>query len=142
MIGLPKVSLQLNRNKELSRYLELLAMECDIPVVLLTVMGERLKFVRNEPDFPPDVSDTFLPFLSRTSPEMYMLYDIQHPETYMEQKEGGLPICVKFYAGLPLITVNKLFLGSLCVMDSRPRILSEEQQELLSLTANGILELL
>lgn len=142
MIGVPKVSLQLDRNKEITRCLEMLVMECDIPLVLVTVLGEKLNYIRNKEEFPANVSDSFFPFLSRTSAELYMLYDIQHREVYEAPKEGGLPLNVKFYAGMPLITSNALFLGSLCVMDTRPRILSVEQQELLVATADRILSFL
>lgn len=142
MIGLPKVSLQLDRNKEIRSCLEVLAMECDIPVALVTVLGERLSYVKSGCGFPARVSDTFMPFLSRTDAELYMLYDIQQPEAGQVTKEGALPACTKFYAGLPLITSNKLFMGSLCVMDARSRILSAEQQELLAAIADRILSLL
>lgn len=131
MIGVPKVRLQLHRNIEINRCLELLTTECDAAVVVLTIMGERLQFARNTGELPVHMSDVFMPFLSRTYPELYMLYNIQHP---VEN--------VKFYAGLPLITTDGNFLGSICVMDTKPRSLSVGQQELLAQTASHILEVL
>jgi hypothetical protein len=139
MTGVPKVNLQLDRNKEISKCLELLTGECDIPVAVLTVLGERRSYVRGDAGFPADAHDIFMSFLSRTSPELYMLYNLQWTE---EQQQAGAPVYAKFYAGLPLVTKSGLFLGSLCVMDAQPRRLSAEQQELLTEVADKILLLL
>lgn len=142
MTSVPKLNLQLNRNKEISQCLELLASECDIPFALLTVLGEQQQFVRTAADFPGNVQDVFMPFLSRTSPELYTLYNIQWSETRTEEQKEAAPDCIKFYAGLPLITTTQLFLGSICLMDTQPRRLSAEQQELLTQIAGRIAGLL
>lgn len=142
MIGLPKVSFQLNQNKEVCDLLELTSELCDTPIALLTLLGEQLKYVRSDIDFHIQVKDAFQPFLSRTTPELYMLYEIQHGEAANGSVDTGLPACVQFYASLPLITANGLFLGSLCVMDTKPRVLSDSQQKLIALTAGRIMDAL
>ncbi|BAV07334.1 hypothetical protein SAMN05421788_10244 [Filimonas lacunae] len=142
MIGVPKVSLQLSRNKEITQCLESLATECDMPVALLTILGERLKYVRGKHAFSVQVSDVYYSFLSRTEPELYMLNHIQWPLPGTEQYKESMPTWLQFYAGLPLITSTGLFLGSICVMDHQPGRLSVSQQELLRQTADRILTLL
>lgn len=138
MTGVPKVKLQLNRNKEISKCLELLAAECDIPVAVLTVLGERVGYVKENTGFPADVCDICMSFLSRTAPELYMMYNLVWTA---EQEQAGAPVYAKFYAGLPLVTTSGLFLGSICVMDAQPRKLSAEQQNLLMQIADKLLSM-
>jgi GAF domain-containing protein len=47
---------------------------------------------------------------------------------------------IRFYAGVPLCTKNGHAVGSLCVIDTKPRKISEEQQWLLSTLANNLMQ--
>lgn len=47
---------------------------------------------------------------------------------------------VRFYAGMPLITSDKLKIGTLCVIDSEPKKLSDEQRLILKAFANSVVE--
>lgn len=45
---------------------------------------------------------------------------------------------VKFYAGAPLITINKQVLGTLCVIDHKPRYLNGDQIQMMKYLANQV----
>lgn len=51
-------------------------------------------------------------------------------------KEHG----IRFYAGIPLLAPNKQPIGSLCLMDMKPRQLSEREKRLLIEYANEVME--
>jgi PAS domain S-box-containing protein len=48
---------------------------------------------------------------------------------------------VRFYAGMPLVTSDNFRIGTLCVIDSKSKKLSDEQKEILKVFAANIVEL-
>ena len=51
-------------------------------------------------------------------------------------KERGL----RFYAGVPLRGPNGLPIGSLCILDTKPREITRQEQELLKMIAGDVME--
>lgn len=49
---------------------------------------------------------------------------------------------IRFYAGVPLRTSDGFVLGSLCVIDTKPREIAQEQLDMLMLLADQIMEML
>jgi PAS domain S-box-containing protein len=49
---------------------------------------------------------------------------------------------IRFYAGAPLLNKNGFVMGSLCVIDTKPNKLNEEQKKALQLLANQVVALL
>ena len=53
-------------------------------------------------------------------------------------KENG----IKFYAGVPLLNINNIKIGALCVMDKQEKTLSKNQKDTLCLLAKQIMKIL
>ncbi len=66
------------------------------------------------------------------------------PDTLIDQRFATNPLVtsdphIRFYAGAPLITPEKYVLGTLCVIDLRPRRLSPEQVEALQALSRQVI---
>jgi signal transduction histidine kinase len=65
------------------------------------------------------------------------------PDTRADPRSAGIPAVglnagIRFYAGAPLITSDGFALGTLCVLDSRPRTLDVEQVQALRALARQV----
>lgn len=61
--------------------------------------------------------------------------DIRFADNPLVTDEAG----IRFYCGVPLVTEDNFALGTLCVIDKRPRILSNEQEEALHALARRVI---
>ena len=69
------------------------------------------------------------------------------PDTRLDKRFADNPVVtdpkgIRFYAGAPLLSADNHVLGALCVMDYRPRTLSEAQTQYLILLADQVMMLL
>ncbi|MCW3062180.1 MAG: bifunctional diguanylate cyclase/phosphodiesterase [Capsulimonas sp.] len=71
-------------------------------------------------------------------PDMLIVPDARRDERFAQNPFViGAP-SVRFYAGAPLITSEGYALGSLCVLDLKPRSLTAEQQRILQMLARQV----
>lgn len=81
-------------------------------------------------------------------------YAIRTPRTMLEVRDASCDprfadspsvtgvLGIRFYAGVPLVTSEGEAIGTLCVMDRQPRVLSESQRVALDYLAQLTIELL
>ncbi len=70
----------------------------------------------------------------------------QIEDTHSDQRFSDNPLVtgtphIRFYAGSPLITPSGSAIGTLCVIDSKPKKLSTQQQETLRLLAKSVVQI-
>ena len=118
---------------------------CGTPIALITLIDEKRQFLKSR------MSST----ISETPRELsFCSHAINHPNDLMEVPDSrndvrfadnpyvtGSPFVV-FYAGMPLVTPEGYALGTLCVIDNKPRVLSIEQKEVLKSLARQVVHLL
>lgn len=117
---------------------------CEVPVAAMTLMdGNRLwfksRFHIDAVEVPWNV------VLCRHVVETAAPITID--DLRKDQRFKDNPVVVgapglRFYAGAPLLTAERLCLGTLCVMDLVPRVLSQRQQRALTSLANQVMRLL
>jgi len=66
------------------------------------------------------------------------------PDTTRDPRTAGNPIVtgapfVRFYAGMPLVTAEDVAIGTLCVLDTEPRILTDDQRFVLTTLARQVM---
>ncbi|MEN7550438.1 PAS domain-containing protein [Rapidithrix thailandica] len=115
--------------KELTDLTQLIAQICEAPMAAITVVEEEELQIK-----------TAVGFDERSAPRKvaFCHYTIQEDEPMVvEDTEDDYRFChtpiflkhqqVRFYAGMPLISPNGLALGTLCVFDTVPRRLNQQQ---------------
>nr|WP_246373851.1 GAF domain-containing protein [Edaphobacter lichenicola] len=128
-----------------SRLASDLARAFEAPIALITVMDGQRRFWE---------AQCGLPAASLTSPESardlsicsqasfsessLVVPDVAEDERFSQDcflKDNG----IRFYAGAPLKAHDDTIIGSICVLDTRPRQLSEHQKKTLVFIANAVM---
>ncbi|MBP2284654.1 PAS domain S-box-containing protein [Flavobacterium sp. CG_23.5] len=130
--------------KEYDSITQLASYICGTPIALVSLLdGERQWFKSSVglgiAETPRDISFCQYAIMGE---EVYEINNASENELFANNPlvTGGPKI--QFYAGAPLQDVNGFNLGSLCVIDTVPRILTDEQKNALTLLANQVVLLL
>jgi predicted PurR-regulated permease PerM len=122
-----------------------LARAFEAPIALITVMDGQRKFWEAQCGLPAATlssmdSDRDLSICSRASffESSLVIPDVEEDDRFSKDcflKDHG----IRFYAGAPLKTHDDNIIGSLCVLDTRPRQLTEHQKKTLVFIANAVM---
>jgi phosphoribosyl 1,2-cyclic phosphodiesterase/DNA-binding response OmpR family regulator len=107
----------------------------DVPVALVTLVDRETQWIK---------ASCGLPELRQTSREVSFCAHLlcRHgpmivPDTLLDDRFADNPVVsaaprIRFYAGVPLTTEDGMCVGSLCLVDSRPRQLDDGELKLLT----------
>ncbi|HEY1014818.1 MAG TPA: PAS domain S-box protein [Herpetosiphonaceae bacterium] len=116
---------------------------CETPVALISLFdkaGGRLWFKSalgiDERSIPADGSFCAYAGLQR---ETFVVPDAQADERFASHPLVCAPGGLRFYAGAPLLTPDGAAIGTLCVMDRRPRELRPDQQAALGALSRQVI---
>jgi predicted PurR-regulated permease PerM/methylmalonyl-CoA mutase cobalamin-binding subunit len=117
-----------------------------VPIALLTLVDKDRQWFKSHKGLPQDLQE------SRSTPrdvslcghvvandDILVVRDLARDPRFANNpfvKERGL----RFYAGVPLHGPNGLAIGALCIIDTKPRELSAQEQELLHGIADDVME--
>ncbi|WP_298715908.1 sensor domain-containing diguanylate cyclase [uncultured Oceanisphaera sp.] len=120
---------------------ELASLICDTPIAVINFVGRNRQWFKSEKglgvkETPLNISICAHVLLQS---ELFIIPDTsQDPRFVHNPLVTGKPF-VRFYAGTPLKSPGGLPLGTLCVLDHRPRELTEIQRVALSTLANQVM---
>jgi predicted PurR-regulated permease PerM len=122
-----------------------LARSFDAPIALITAVDGEKHFWEARCGLPEDspsvpAADQGLSICDAviSSESMLIIEDVEQSQALAADpslKERG----IRFYAGYPLRTHHGKVIGSLCVLDTRPRQVTEQQKEALASVANAVM---
>lgn len=114
---------------------------CDAPVSLITLIGEKTQWFKSRVgtelmEAPRKVSHCAHAILN---PDELM----EVPDTREDERFHDNPYTIEdpkilFYAGMPLKAYNGAVLGTLCVLDVKPKVLSGDQKDALRSLAKQV----
>lgn len=127
--------------KPLTDLVQLAALICGTPIALLSLIdGERQWFKANVGMDAKQIprAHAFCQYAMRAD-DVYEISD-----AFIDQRFASNPLVtgvphIRFYAGVPLLTPEGHPLGTLCVLDTVPRYLNDDQREALRILSRQVM---
>ncbi|GEP50768.1 hypothetical protein FNO01nite_14400 [Flavobacterium noncentrifugens] len=119
---------------------------CNVPISLITLVDENRQWFKSKVglDGVNETSriDSFCAHAINNPDELFVIEDAAKDKRFFDNPlVVGAP-AISCYAGVPLLDANGFALGSLCVIDDRPRKLDEHQLQSLKKLGNQVSKLL
>jgi phosphoribosyl 1,2-cyclic phosphodiesterase len=113
------------------RYTELACSTFDVPVALMTLVDEDRQWFKSHPGLPVSETprDESMCAHAILGDDVFVITDALQDDRFAENPNVARGARLRFYAGVPLTSANGHHLGTLCIMDHRPRVLDEDQIE-------------
>lgn len=131
--------------KKLTDILEIAAALCDAPISLISLVDDHRLFfkVKNGLDFNEVPREHSFCSYAIDSPNTVLIVNNPLDDSRFDKNPLVLDKPdVRFYAGVPLKTSKGAVLGTLCIMDTKPRILSENKIKALKLLSEEVMDYL
>jgi hypothetical protein len=127
-------------------YLTMIASQiCDTPISLITLIDASRQWFKSNHGIDVRETDRKFSFCAHAinSPQKIMVV----PDTRLDKRFADNPFVTGephaiFYAGVPLVTEKGYALGTLCIIDKKPRTLNEEHYESLKALSSHVVKLL
>ena len=108
----------------------LAAQVCDVPIALITLVDEDRQWFKSRVGLNVCETSRKVSFCTHAIQQQGIFLV---PDAAADPRFSGNPLVtgdphIRFYAGVPLITPEGHALGSLCVIDRKPRLLTPEHQ--------------
>ncbi|RYZ95304.1 MAG: GAF domain-containing protein [Sphingobacteriaceae bacterium] len=138
------VNLDESITRDLNNIADLIAQICDTPVALITLLGQDTQWFKAGKGVDMESTPREMAFCNHTIKQENLLIvpDLTQDERFAENPLVTGSINARFYAGAPLITDDGYALGSLCVVDFKPKTLDESQQKALRILSKQVLNMM
>lgn len=107
---------------------------CQTPISLISLVGKERQFFKSHLGLSASEASGALSFTAHTIDQSQRIFEVEDARLDERFQDNDLVISnqsIVFYAGIPLLTIDGFTIGTLCVIDKKPRILTPEQKEAL-----------
>jgi len=130
--------------KEYDDITSLAALICDTPISLISPVTDMRQFFKSHHGLAvieTPIEQSFCVHAIKVPQKVFVVEDVRKDERFKDNPlVTGKPHIV-FYAGMPLLSDEGNALGTLCVIDKKPRILEVKQLKALKSLANQVVHL-
>ena len=129
---------------EFDRITELASLICDVPISLISLIDEKRQWFKSSVGMVVRETPRDLAFCGYTIMDN-SFFEVE--DTSKDDRFKGNALVtgdpnIRFYAGYPLIDPQGYALGSLCVIDRKPKILTDKQKRSLELLGDEVTSLI
>ncbi len=131
--------------KELDELAEIASFVCDVPISLITIVDkDRQWFKANKGlnSIQTARKDSFCQHALHKPEEILVVNDSLKDPRFKDNLLVKSDPNIRFYAGAPLVTPKGNALGTLCVIDRKPRTITPNQKSVLKLLAKKAMDYL
>ncbi len=129
--------------KELDEITELASLICGTPIALITILDNKRQWFKSNRGLDINetrVEDSFCQHALHNPNEVLVIENALEDERFVNNKLVLKDPNIRFYAGAPLVTKKNNVLGTLCIIDRKPRQFSKEQQRALQILAKKAMD--
>ncbi len=128
------------QDREFDELLRLACSLCDTPMGAITLVDRNRQWFKSSIGIEVSETPRDLSFCGHTilGNETLLVPDTTADERFAEHPLVTGDPYIRFYAATPLATPEGLNLGTICVLDQKPRELSCEQQQMLEILAKQV----
>lgn len=137
------LTLEIDKEKELNDIVRMAAEICGTSTALITLLDDQTQYIRFKVGFDKDTTNKKDAFCAHVI-EQYEVMMV--PDALLDGRFANNPLVtgnpnIRFYAGAPLTTQDGHNLGSLCVIDQSPKLLSALQLQMLEVLSRQVIHI-
>lgn len=126
---------------EYDRFTRLASLICDTPISTISLIDENRQWFKSKVGLTDTYTSREVSFCSHAIQDvkLFTVRDAQQDERFKNNPLVTGDPNIRFYAGYPITDHNGFNLGTICVIDRKPKDLSASQEEALKILAEEIM---